>query len=462
MIKYLLNLFFLTIFSCIVFSCTATAEASVDDDDIELPTVTTSQASQINQTTATSGGNVSDDGGSKITSRGICWSKTTNPTTASTTKTKVAGTIGAFESAITGLTANTLYYVRAYAVNEAGTAYGAQISFTTAKNAIALPTVTTSAATAIAQTTATVGGNVTNAGGAAVTERGICWSTSSNPTTASSKIKVTGTTGSFTGSLTGLAASTTYYAKAYAINSGGTAYGAQVTFTTKAVSNGPTDGKAVCNGTTPTTVVPITSSTGKVWMDRNLGASRAATSAKDFEAYGCLYQWGRGNDGHASITWTMGQEDAMSNPAGVAVNGTTATLSSSNTPPDALFIVKSSNRPYDWRSPKNDNLWQGVDGINNPCPTGYRLPTQAEFKAEITANSITGGNSAFSSVHKFPYAGNRAFDSGRIRGQGEEMWFWTSTGDFGDSYDVLIQPGAVYSNVANARASGYSVRCIKN
>jgi hypothetical protein len=94
------------------------------------------------------------------------------------------------------------------------------------------PTVTTQTVSSIAKTTATGNGNVTSDNGATITERGVCWKTSSGPTTADSKTTSSGTTGAFTASMTGLASNTTYYARAYAINSIGTSYGGEVTFTT--------------------------------------------------------------------------------------------------------------------------------------------------------------------------------------------------------------------------------------
>lgn len=460
--RYFATGFSLLLFVSIIFYSCSSESTDSDDTSVDLPTVTTMVVSAINQTTATSGGEVLTDGGGTITTRGVCWSTSSNPTTADN-KTTQEGTLGVFSSSLTELTANTAYYVRAYAVNSAGTAYGQEITFTTTMEEIDLPEVSTTEVTELTQTSASVGGNVTSEGGATVTERGIAWATTQNPTLTDNVVVVAGTTGSFTGNITGLTVNTTYYVRAYATNNGGTAYGEQINFTTPDETiPGPTGGSAVCDGTQPTQVVTITSTTGKIWMDRNLGASRAATSSKDFEAYGCLYQWGRGNDGHASITWTMGEPDGWGGQPGTAVNGTTATRSNSDNPGHALFI-RNENMPYDWRTPKNDNLWQGVDGINNPCPTGYRVPTRAEFQAEISAYSITSPTAAYNSAHKFPLAGDRAFDSGSVRDQGKEAWFWTSTtGNTGRSYNVSIIPGAVYTNVDNGRAGGYSVRCIKD
>ena len=108
-----------------------------------VPTVTTNAISSITNTTATGGGNVSADGGASVTARGICWSTSTNPTVALTTKTSDGTGTGSFTSSMTGLTANTTYYVRAYATNSVGTSYGTQQTFTTTNTTfVNLPSVT--------------------------------------------------------------------------------------------------------------------------------------------------------------------------------------------------------------------------------------------------------------------------------------------------------------------------------
>jgi hypothetical protein len=124
-------------------------------------------------------------------------------------------------------------------------------------------------------------------------------------------------------------------------------------------------------------------------MDRNLGASRAATSSTDTQAYGDLYQWGRAADGHQKRN-----------------SATTSSLSSSDTPGHGNFIL-APNSPYDWRSPQNTNLWQGVNGVNNPCPSGYRLPTEAELNAERLSWGSNNAAGAFASPLKLPVAGGR-------------------------------------------------------
>ncbi|NSW93969.1 MAG: fibrobacter succinogenes major paralogous domain-containing protein [Bacteroidales bacterium] len=196
------------------------------------PVVTTASVTAITQISAVSGGNVTNDGGAGVTARGVCWSTTANPTVANNKTTDGTG-IGSFTSNLTGLTAGTVYYVRAYATNSAGTGYGNQVTFTT--SAVAGATITTTAVTSITTNSAVSGGTITGDGGAQVTARGVCWSTSVNPTVADSKTSDGTGTGSFTSNLTGLTPNTTYYVRAYAVNSAGTVYGNQVSFTTEQI-----------------------------------------------------------------------------------------------------------------------------------------------------------------------------------------------------------------------------------
>ena len=230
--------------------------------NITLPTVTTGTTTATSSTTATSGGNVTSDGGATVTARGVCWSTSQNPTILNSRTTNGSGT-GSFTSSITGLSPNTTYHVRAYATNSTGTAYGADLSFTTPQN-ITLPTVTTGTTTATSSTTATSGGNVTSDGGAAVTARGVCWSTNSNPTVSLITKTTNGTgTGSFTSSVTGLSPNTTYHVRAYATNSAGTSYGTNVTFTTPVAIVTPT----VATRTTTVTSSTTATSGGNVTSD---------------------------------------------------------------------------------------------------------------------------------------------------------------------------------------------------
>jgi uncharacterized protein (TIGR02145 family) len=207
---------------------------SFQTSPVAVPTLITTDASGITQTTVTSGGTISNDGGATITERGIVFGTLTNPTTSNTKITSGSGT-GSFSVNITSLTPNTTYYIRSYAINSAGTGYGNNTTFQTTVPAV--PSLTTREILNITNTTATGGGSITNDGGSAVSVKGICWSTSPNPTTSNSKTTDGTGTATFASFMTGLSASVTYYVRAYATNSTGTGYGNQQTFTASSTSN---------------------------------------------------------------------------------------------------------------------------------------------------------------------------------------------------------------------------------
>jgi uncharacterized protein (TIGR02145 family) len=184
--------------------------------------------------------------------------------------------------------------------------------------------------------------------------------------------------------------------------------------------------------------------TGAIWMDKNLGASQVATSSTDADAYGDLYQWGRGTDGHEKRS-----------------SSTTSTLSSSDTPGHGNFIITNDNSPDDWRSPQNDNLWQDVSGTNNPCPSGYRLPTAAEWEAERTSWSSNNRPGAFASPLKLPAAGYRDYRDGSLTSVDATGYYWSSTVNGTGSRNLFF--GSSIANLGTySRAGGSSVRCIKD
>jgi len=183
------------------------------------PILTTTAVSSIAGVTALSGGTITFDGGSAVTARGVCYGISPAPTLSNSVTSDGVGT-GTFISTLTGLTANTTYYVRAYATNSVGTTFGNEVSFKT----VSVPTVTTSAYTALNGISASAGGSVTNDGGGTVSVSGLCWSTSPSPTLANSFNT------SFTASMTGMTVNTVYYVRAYATNVAGTGYGNQISF----------------------------------------------------------------------------------------------------------------------------------------------------------------------------------------------------------------------------------------
>ncbi len=302
-------------------------------------------------------------------------------------------------------------------------------------------TVTTAALTNITTNSATAGGTITSNGGAAITASGIVLSRGhSTPTLSDTVMSGTTSTGSFTTTINGLDFNTTYYIRAYATNSVGTGYGNVVTLNT---TNDTTKVRFTYMGQQVVYGVINSPTTGKKWMDRNLGATQAATSVNDVAAYGDLFQWGRLADGHQSRT-----------------SATTSTKSSNDVPGHGNFIVTSpGTNPYDWRNSQNPNLWQGVNGINNPCPPGWRVPTRAEWDAE----GISERNSAFNKL-KLPSDGARG-TNGAISGIGSYGTYWSSTIDYGSdpTLGVVLFFNASFSFTGeDDRGTGNPVRCIKN
>ena len=194
----------------------------------------------------------------------------------------------------------------------------------------------------------------------------------------------------------------------------------------------------------PTVMNPTT---GKTWMRLNLGASRVATSSTDALALGDLYQWGRAADGHEKRT-----------SGTTATNATTAVPNQGN-PWDGLFITEDSN-PFDWLTPQNDNLWQGTTGTNNPCPSGFRLPTFAEWEAEFLSWSSFDAAGAFASSLKLPVTGNRSMFNGNIE-EGLIGYYWSSSISSTATRHLYLSDSTVFGP-STGRAFGCAVRCIKD
>ena len=352
------------------------------------PTVTTAVVTQITETSAVAGGTVTSDGGASVTERGVCIATVSNPTTANTKISAGSGT-GTFNCNLTNLQPNTKYYVRAYAINSKGTAYGDEVVFTTNKTVV-LPTVTTSTITQIMQTSAVAGGNVTSDGNASVTERGVCIATVSNPTTANTKISAGSGTGTFNCNLTNLQPNTKYYVRAYAINSKGTAYGSQVSFTTKVQP----------------TPEYVDLGLSVKWATFNVGATKP-------EEYGDYFAWGETEPKAAyfwrTYKWCNDSETTLTKYNTKSSNGTVDNKTQLDLSDDAA----RANWGGSWRMPtmaEQDELrnkctwtWTTENGVN-----GYKV------------TSKSNGNSIF-----LPAAGY--FGGDGVNEAGRYGHYWSSS-----------------------------------
>ena len=292
------------------------------------PTVITTLASNITDVSAKTGGNVTTTGGLPVTERGVCWNTTGTPTMADSYTTSGSGT-GVYTITLTMLLPGQTYYVRAYAINSFDTAYGNEITFVTP----ALPTVVTTVASSITGVSAVSGGNVTADGGAQVTARGVCWSTSPNPTISDNHTTNGTGFGGFTSSVTNLVAKTTYYIRAYATNIVGTAYGQNDTITTIDPCGGLTTVKDASNNTY--NVVAIGN---QCWTKENLKTEKYA-------------------DG----------------------TGITNINSGTNTTTGYRYWPENnSNNSNGYGHLYN---WSAASSGKNLCPTGWHVPTDGEWTA---------------------------------------------------------------------------------
>jgi uncharacterized protein (TIGR02145 family) len=486
---------------------------------LSLPTIITTAATAITSTSALSGGNITNDGGATVTARGICYSTTSNPTTANSIIAGGSGN-GSFASNLTGLTSGTTYYIRSFATNTVGTSYGNQISFTT----LALPTITTTVASAITSTTASSGGNITNDGGATVTARGICYSTTTNPTTANSIIAGGSGNGSFASNLTGLTSGTTYYIRAFATNTVGTSYGNQISFTTHALptitttaataltsstassgGNITNDGgftvtaRGICYSTTtnPSTANSIIAggsgigsftsnltglTSGKTYYLRAYATSSAGTSYGNEISFTTILQ---DFDGNVYDLVTIGTQTWMKQNLKTThyKNGTTIPNVTSN----SAWNVLTSGAYCDYDNTPVNSLtygrlynWYAVN-TGNLCPTGWHLPTDAEwttFTTYLGGESIAGGKLKEAGLAHWNSPNTEATNEtgftalpGGLRGNyayytniGDNGFWWSSSESSTLSawFRYVAYGSSGVARSAGGKESGFSVRCLRD
>jgi len=397
-----------------------------------IPTVTVASVTNITATTAATGGNVTSDGGSEVTARGVCWSVTSNPTTAANTTTDGTGP-GSFSSSITGLTPGAVYNIRAYATNAVGTAYSSPSIFSALAS---IPVLTTNSLSAMTTTSATSGGNIPNDGGAAITARGVCWNTSASPTTGNSKTTDGTGIGIFTSSITGLTANTTYYVRAYASNSAGTSYGDEAVLRTFTATVTDFDGNIYYTVTIGT----------QVWMAGNLKTIKyndgtAIPLVIDNDAWAALltpgYCWFNNDNANKAIY-------------GALYN---------------YYVVDPASNggknvcPTGWHVPTNDQWITLTTNLNGEAGAGGKLK-EAGTAHWQTPNTAATNETGFSALPASGRGANGGF--GLI---GTEASFWTSTPyyDTTSAWDrYLTFSNSMAHPLYTGKINGISIRCLKN
>ena len=198
----------------------------------------------------------------------------------------------------------------------------------------------------------------------------------------------------------------------------------------------------------------VTSSTGRIWMDRNLGASRVAISSTDTQAYGDYYQWGRPVDGHQTKYLTNNNSTGFTN-----------SRSATSVPSTDLWIQPTDNS-NDWLSTPDNSLWTGANPANNPCPAGFRIPTETEWNAERATWTTANAAGAFASPLKLTLPGmltsfgssGAGFTAKNNYGQYQTQTAYTNGGVryFG------IEANNAWFDQNYYKSHGMSCRCIKD
>jgi len=464
------------------------------------PTVTTVQATDITYDAATVGGKVNKDNGAPVTERGICWNTTRNPTIEDNKETSGTGT-GSFTATLSSLSDGTTFYARAYAINNEGTSYGDEITFTTMK--IMAPSVSTLQATNVFIDVATIDGNVTADNGASVTERGICWATSLNPTIADNK-EASGTgTGSFSVTLSSLLEGTTYYVRAYAINKEGTSYGNEITFTTKkkvAIVDGAIQSDFSVSRTKKVYFsqgnLQYQASPNKKWrfaenqwdfvgtQKPKLGKAGGTVGGSDNKKIGNVYTgwidlfgWGTSGFGRTKPYESSTSSDYAKTATG-SIAGTNYDWGVYNK------ISNGGNQEGLWRTltysewdylisgrAQASDLW-GYGSVNNVngiilLPDGWETPSSVKFTSgkelKYSTNVYTQDEwmvlQSYGAVF-LPAAGRRCgTDVDRV---GESGYYWSSTANTQLNGQPYYLGGNSVTSSGVSRADGFSVRLVQD
>ena len=431
---------------------------SCDDDEKPktIPVVTTAAVTDVTTNSAIGGGEITDNGNVEITASGLLYSSITETPTVADSKTELTtATTGSFTSLMENLSSGTTYHVRAYATNSIGTGYGEVVDFATGNAAPVASNVSVTGAVEVNKVlTATY--TYSDAENNAESGSTFKWYMA-NDGTGAGETAIDGAT-SLTYTIQDAAQGKYLRFGVTPKATTGNTTGIEVKSAFVGAVGEPTTVTFTYNGASVTYGILTSAATGRKWLDRNLGAPNTPTAHNNYQNYGDLFQWGRLADGH-QLMLRNGPSDADMTP----VKGTTSisppfqTVSSDN-PGHSLFII-NGDIPNDWRSPQNNSLWQGVNGINNPCPSGWRMATATEWSNE-NLGTIT---EAYTKL-KITYTSIRAVDSGLILQSATTARYWTSSVDATDPTRVTRVSINSTSTVQGAitRGNGYVCRCIKN
>jgi uncharacterized protein (TIGR02145 family) len=384
------------------------------------PSVLTSPASNIKINSATLNGEIINEGYSAVTERGFVISEVNTNPSVSDAKFKSGYGKGPFSLELE-LRSNTKYYYKTYATNSKGTSYGDTQNFITKD--FVLPTIKTSNPENISYASVDLLATLLDEGVGEISEMGFVLSTSPSPTISNLRFLSSNISKEIRLTIYQLASNTKFYIKSYVKNEKGVAYGSEFNFTTLEVRT-------------------VTSKTGRIWMDRNLGATQVAIKNTDVQSFGDLYQWGRRADGHQS-----------------RYSNTTTELSNSEFPMTNSFIL-SPNEPNDWLTTQNSMLWQDLKANTSVCPVGFRIPTLNEWALEMSTWQEQNSAGAINSVLKLPNTGLRAFNNGSIFTIDNGL-YWCRDTDGTKSTIFWVRNDGVFKSSAS-RAYGVSVRCIKD
>lgn len=431
----------------IILTALAVINSSSCEKKADLPVVVTSEITDITQFNAISGGTVTDDGGADVTDSGICWSTDGEPTIEDNKISCCAGT-GSYIIRIKPLNAGTKYYVRAYATNSEGTAYGNQLTLETEGKS--LPRIFTNIVTGIDLASALSGGVIYETGGTQITSKGVCWSKNPTPTILDNKTSDSFFIWSkqlFNSTLTGLEKGTKYYVRAYAITEMGPSYGNEVDFTTRSFT-APTFNPDLTYGT----LTDIDGNSYKTidigtqtWMAENLRTTRL----NDGTAIKLYSNWTTGSI--PAMCWYRDDPDTYKEIYGAYYN---------------FFSVKSNKIcPVGWHVPSSSDWAQLFTFLGNEGLAGGKM------KETGTSNWITPN---YGATNESGFTGLPAgYRSNTYTGAGSNAYFWSTTittvpnypfssYSYYNFYYLTYKDRSIGSGNTSDTSTGVNIRCVKD